>query len=57
MILGGMPILVIVMLTLTSPQYLVPLFNDIRGLMLDGLALAMLGTGIGIMTRMARFEI
>lgn len=57
MILGGMPILVIVMLTLTSPQYLVPLYSDVRGLLLDGLALAMLGTGIGIMTKMARFEI
>jgi tight adherence protein B len=57
MILGGMPILVIVMLALTSPHYLAPLYSDLRGLILDGLALAMLGTGIGIMTRMARFEI
>jgi tight adherence protein B len=57
MILGGMPILVIVMLALTSPHYLTPLYSDLRGLILDGLALAMLGTGIGIMTRMARFEI
>jgi tight adherence protein B len=57
MILGGMPILVVVMLALSSPQYLVPLYSDIRGLVLDGLALAMLGTGIAIMTKMARFEI
>ena len=57
MIFGGMPILVIVMLALTSPHYLAPLYSDLRGLILDGLALAMLGTGIGIMTRMARFEI
>jgi tight adherence protein B len=57
MILAGMPVLVIVMLGLTSPQYLAPLYSDIRGFVLDGLALIMLGTGVGIMTKMARFEI
>ncbi|HYZ42772.1 MAG TPA: type II secretion system F family protein [Stellaceae bacterium] len=57
MILGGLPIVVIVLLGLTSPAYLIPLYKDIRGLMLDGLALAMLGTGIFIMNKMARFEI
>jgi hypothetical protein len=34
-----------------------PLYTDVRGYLLDGLALAMLGTGVGIMTKMARFEI
>jgi tight adherence protein B len=57
MILGGMPILVILMLALTSPHYLVPLYSDLRGLVLDGLAMASLTTGVLIMTRMARFEI
>src|SRR5580704_9004042 len=57
MILAGMPVLVIVMLALTSPHYLAPLYHDIRGFLLDGLAFAMLGTGVGIMTKMARFEI
>ncbi len=57
MILGGLPILVIVLLALTSPQYLVPLYTDVRGLVLDGVAVAMLGSGIGIMMKMARFEI
>jgi tight adherence protein B len=57
MILGGLPILVIVLLALSSPAYLVPLYTDVRGIMLDGLALTMLGTGIFIMTKMARFEI
>ena len=57
MILAGMPVLVIVMLALTSPHYLAPLYNDIRGFLLDGLAFTMLGTGVGIMTKMARFEI
>ena len=36
MILGGLPVLVIVVLSLTSPAYLAPLFNDVRGLVLDG---------------------
>src|SRR5271165_2708402 len=57
MILAGMPVLVIVMLTLTSPHYLAPLYTDLRGLLLDGMALIMLGTGVGIMTKMAKFEI
>jgi len=57
MILGGLPILVIVLLALTSPHYLVPLYTDVRGLVLDGLAVVMLGSGVGIMTKMARFEI
>jgi tight adherence protein B len=57
MILAGMPVLVIAMLVLTSPHYLEPLYSDVRGFLLDGLALIMLGTGVGIMTKMARFEI
>jgi tight adherence protein B len=56
-ILAGMPVLVVVMLALTSPHYLTPLYSDIRGFLLDGVALVMLATGVGIMTKMARFEI
>src|SRR5580693_9027696 len=57
MILAGMPVLVIVMLALTSPHYLTPLYSDVRGFLLDGFALVMLATGVGIMIKMARFEI
>ena len=57
MILGGLPVAVILILGLTSPAYLVPLYTDTRGIFLDVLAVAMLGTGIFIMTKMARFEI
>jgi tight adherence protein B len=57
MILGGLPIAVILLLMVTSPTYLVPLFHDVRGYLLDGLALAMLGTGIGVMQKLANFEI
>ena len=56
-ILGSLPILVTVILTLTSPTYIAPLFADVRGLMLVGVAVGMLLTGIGIMVKMARFEI
>ena len=57
MILGGLPVAVIGVLSLTSPQYLVPLIEDVRGIILDGIALAMLTTGIVIMNKMAKFEI
>lgn len=57
MILGGLPVVVMALLALTSPHYLTPLFTDVRGLLLDGVALAMLGIGVAIMIRMARFEI
>ncbi|HEX3441537.1 MAG TPA: type II secretion system F family protein [Pseudolabrys sp.] len=57
MILGSLPILVSVILLMSSPGYIMPLFSDVRGLMLVGVALGMLTTGIGIMVRMAKFEI
>ena len=57
MILGGLPVVVIGLLALTSPNYLQPLFHDVRGYFLDGLAIVMLITGVSIMNRMARFDI
>jgi tight adherence protein B len=57
MILGGLPVAVILVLTLTSPAYLAPLFHDVRGLVLDVIAVTMLLTGIIIMNKMAKFEI
>jgi tight adherence protein B len=57
MILGGLPIAVILLLMVISPAYLTPLYHDIRGYVLDGLALAMLVTGVAIMNKMAHFEI
>jgi tight adherence protein B len=57
LILGGLPIAVIGILSLTSPTYLAPLMNDVRGFILDGIALAMLTTGVVIMNKMAKFEI
>ena len=57
MILGGLPIVVVGVLSLTSPAYLLPLINDVRGLVLDAIALSMLTTGVVIMNKMAKFEI
>ena len=57
MILGSLPILVSGILLFTSPAYIAPLFNDVRGLMLVGVAVGMLLTGVAVMTKMARFEI
>jgi tight adherence protein B len=57
MILGGLPLVVIGLLAMTSPDYLAPLFHDTRGYFLDGVAVAMLITGVTIMNKMAHFEI
>jgi tight adherence protein B len=57
MILGGLPIAVVLLLMVTSPAYLQPLYHDIRGYLLDGVAVAMLVTGVTIMNKMAHFEI
>jgi tight adherence protein B len=57
MILGSLPFVVTGILMLTSPGYIRVLFVDPRGLMLVGLAVGMLCTGIGIMVKMAKFEI
>jgi tight adherence protein B len=57
MILGSLPVIVTIILSMTSPTYILPLFSDVRGLVLVGIAIAMLVIGITIMIKMARFEI
>jgi tight adherence protein B len=56
-ILGSLPILVTVVLMMTSPKYIMLLFTDPRGLVLCALAVGMLVTGISIMVKLARFDI
>ena len=56
MILGGLPVAVIVRADPDLARLLAPLVNDVRGLVLDGIA-TMLVTGIVIMNKMAKFEI
>jgi tight adherence protein B len=57
MILGSLPFVVTLILLMTSPGYIRILFTDPRGMMLIALALGMLVIGIGIMVKMAKFEI
>src|SRR6267143_2124310 len=57
MILGSLPGLVTAILLMTSPSYIMPLFTDVRGLVLVGIALGMLAFGVFVMVRMAKFEI
>jgi tight adherence protein B len=56
-ILGSLPIVVTIILFMTSPNYIMVLFSDVRGLILVAIAISMLLAGIGIMVRMAKFEI
>jgi tight adherence protein B len=56
-ILGGLPMVVGGALAYTSPDYLVPLYSDVRGLIMLGAGGVMLVLGIAIMMKMARFEI
>jgi tight adherence protein B len=56
-ILGSLPIVVTIILLMTSPTYISILFTDVRGLMLLAIAIGMLVAGIGIMIRMAKFQI
>jgi tight adherence protein B len=56
-ILGGLPMVVCGALAYTSPDYLVPLYSDVRGLIMLGVGGVMLVLGITIMMKMARFEI
>lgn len=57
MILGSLPVLVTGILIFSSPTYIMPMFSDVRGLVLVGIAVGMLLTGVAIMVKMARFEI
>ena len=57
MILGSLPMFVVAVMSFTSPAYIAPLYTDVRGMMLVGLAILMLVTGVAIMVKMARFEI
>ncbi|HEY1258129.1 MAG TPA: type II secretion system F family protein [Stellaceae bacterium] len=56
-ILGGLPVAVMLLLMVISPRYLMPLFTDVRGIILDGFALVLFATGIFIMMKLAHFEI
>jgi tight adherence protein B len=54
LLLGGLPLLVTVLLLVTNPRYLLPLFADRRGNLIVLVALAMLGFGVVSMRQMMR---
>lgn len=56
-ILGGLPVVVMGAFYVTAPDYLAPLFTDVRGLVLCGIGMTLLVTGVTVMTKMANFKI
>ncbi len=56
-IIGSLPIVVAILVSLVSPSYLVPLFTTNIGLVCLGVGILMLATGIFVMSRMVKFEI
>ncbi len=56
-IIGSLPIVVAVLVSLVSPSYLVPLFTTPIGNLCLGIGVVMLAMGIFVMNRMVQFEI
>ncbi|KKB08185.1 type II secretion system F family protein [Devosia chinhatensis] len=56
-IIGSLPIVVAVLVSLVSPAYLLPLFTTPIGQVCLGVGVLMLATGIFVMSRMVKFEI
>ena len=56
-ILGSLPVGVTMILMVSSPTYIAPMFSDVRGLIMTGIAVGMLLLGVAIMVRMGQFEI
>jgi tight adherence protein B len=56
-IVGSLPFLVFITLNVVSPEYLIPLYEDYRGNIAILISFGMLGSGVFIMMRMAKFEI
>jgi tight adherence protein B len=57
MILGSLPFLMFVVLYFVSGNYVLQLFQDMRGLMMVGAGLFSLGVGVFVMSRMVKFQI
>lgn len=57
MILGALPFLMFAIMLVLNSEYVMTLFTDPRGLIMVGFGFACLALGIGIMWKMARFEI
>ncbi|MEQ8506569.1 MAG: type II secretion system F family protein [Rhodospirillales bacterium] len=57
MILGALPFVMFCVIYMMNPEYESQLFTDPRGRIMLGVALATMGSGILVMSRMVRFEI
>jgi len=57
MILGSLPFLMFGIIYFLSPEYEQVLFDDMRGRMMLGVALGLMGMGVLVMRKMVRFEI
>lgn len=56
-ILGSLPFILFALILFVNSSYVMPLFDDPRGLTLIGAALISQGIGVVVMARMVRFEI
>lgn len=57
MIIGSLPIIVMILVSLSSPSYMMLLFTDATGHMMLGIGACMMGAGIMVMRNMINFEI
>lgn len=56
-IIGALPFVVFVLISVVSPGYMNVLYEDPRGHVCAGIAIGMLGFGLWVMRRMTQFEI
>lgn len=56
MIIGALPLCVMALLSVTSPDYLVPLFTTTPGHIALGIAIVMMSLGLFIMNKMVNFD-
>lgn len=55
-IIGSLPFIVAILVSLTTPTYLVPLFSSTLGLIWLGIAAVMMSIGVWIMAKMVSFD-
>lgn len=55
-IVGSLPFIVAILVTLTTPSYLAPLIETPIGMLWLGIATVLMGTGIFVMNRMVQFD-
>lgn len=56
-VLGSLPFVIGLLMSITNPDYIAPLFSDPRGWVMLGGGAVMLTIGVGIMAQMVSFEI